>query len=333
MLSAHLSAPRAQAVDPASCSFSASNGRLTYCAGLKEKSYFDKAFVTFTIPGYRGGQDLSLKEFATDLQQDDKGLYYTCFIADFDKDIIKRMEDVVSYDCQLSRGVINTLKMLTTAGSFDALAKVNTRDTTKDECLKKLSGRDIFTINAQLRNPDDPDRYGSMGGVFPVCETNAKLRIGAIERNNSGTFGPGDLNPNLEPYLLCERIADETLRDKCITCATGSTKGIDPVNPTKIIGIWTGIGCVPTNEVQLIQTLVRTGLGISGGVALLMFIAAGFILSTSQGDQKRTSEAKELLTSAVFGLVFIIFSVAILQFIGVKVLQIPGFGNPATGAL
>ena len=54
------------------------------------------------------------------------------------------------------------------------------------------------------------------------------------------------------------------------------------------------------------------------------------MFTTSQGDPKRASEARELITSAVLGLVFIIFSVTLLQFIGVTVLHIPGFGEPTT---
>ena len=72
---------------------------------------------------------------------------------------------------------------------------------------------------------------------------------------------------------------------------------------------------------------MRLGLTMGGGVALLMILGSGFILSTSAGDPKRTGEAKEMLVAAITGLIFVIFSVAILQFIGFSVLQIPGFGG------
>ncbi len=101
-------------------------------------------------------------------------------------------------------------------------------------------------------------------------------------------------------------------------------------------GIYTAVGCIPATvygeegEGNLITSLVRIGLGIAGGVALLMILAGAFMFTTSQGDPKRASEARELITSAVLGLVFIIFSVTLLQFIGVTVLHIPGFGEPTT---
>ena len=65
---------------------------------------------------------------------------------------------------------------------------------------------------------------------------------------------------------------------------------------------------------------------MGGGVALIMTLAGGFILSTSQGDPQKANQAKEMITNSVIGLLFVIFSVIILQFIGVTILQIPGFG-------
>jgi hypothetical protein len=79
----------------------------------------------------------------------------------------------------------------------------------------------------------------------------------------------------------------------------------------------------------MVQTLMTLGLSLAGGAAILMILGAAFTLATSQGEPKRTGEAKDMLTSAIIGLLFIIFSVTILQFIGQGILQIPGFGNAA----
>lgn len=92
-------------------------------------------------------------------------------------------------------------------------------------------------------------------------------------------------------------------------------------------GIWTAVGCIPTRPVNMVQTVMGIGLSLAGGVCLLMILAAGFTFSTSQGDPKKTGQAKEMMTSAIVGLVFILMSVTILQFIGVGLLGIPGFGT------
>lgn len=45
---------------------------------------------------------------------------------------------------------------------------------------------------------------------------------------------------------------------------------------------------------------------------------------TSQGDHEKVKEAREILTSAIIGLLFLIFSLVILEVIGVDLLHIPG---------
>jgi len=91
-------------------------------------------------------------------------------------------------------------------------------------------------------------------------------------------------------------------------------------------GIWTGIGCIKSTPTEIIGTVVKIGLGLAGGVALLMILAASALFTTSKGNPKQTEQAKELVTSAVIGLLFIIFSVMILQFIGISILRLPEFG-------
>lgn len=90
--------------------------------------------------------------------------------------------------------------------------------------------------------------------------------------------------------------------------------------------IYTAVGCIHVDEQGLAADLIRLLLGISGGVALLSILAGAFIFTTSQGESNRVKQAKELVTAAVSGLLFIIFVVIILDFIGVRVLQIPGLG-------
>lgn len=92
-------------------------------------------------------------------------------------------------------------------------------------------------------------------------------------------------------------------------------------------GMWTAVGCIPRTPQKIISTLIQIGLVFSGAIVLIMILAGAFMLSTSQGDLKKTQDAKELITSAIIGLLFIIFSVTILQFIGASAIKIPGFGE------
>ena len=91
--------------------------------------------------------------------------------------------------------------------------------------------------------------------------------------------------------------------------------------------IWTGLGCIPFGEtVQTVRALMTIGLGISGTVVILTILYGSFMLSISGGDLKRVQEARDAITSAVMGLMFVIFSVTLLRFLGVNLLQLPAFG-------
>lgn len=91
--------------------------------------------------------------------------------------------------------------------------------------------------------------------------------------------------------------------------------------------IWTGAGCIPfAVKTQTVRAFIVLGLGITGASVLLLSLYAGFLLSISQGNPTQVDEAKAAITSAVAGAFFIIFSVTILRFVGVSILQIPFFG-------
>lgn len=151
------------------------------------------------------------------------------------------------------------------------------------------------TLACELRRQDQLLVYGSCGANDQCQET-------PVEADGSG-------------WDLCMQIpATGNARDRCIQCMVDGS-------------LWTALGCIPTAPDKIIQTVIVIGLTLAGAVVLIMIIAGAFTLSTSQGDPNRTKEAKEMITSAIIGLLFIIFSVTILQFIGVSILHIPGFGE------
>ncbi len=95
-------------------------------------------------------------------------------------------------------------------------------------------------------------------------------------------------------------------------------------------GVSTAIGCLMAQDPkQFISQLLGWGVGIGGGIAFLMIVLAGFQMATASGDPKKVQAARELLMSALAGLIIIALSLVLLNFIGVKILNLPGFvGNP-----
>lgn len=96
----------------------------------------------------------------------------------------------------------------------------------------------------------------------------------------------------------------------------------------KCIEINTGLH-IPllTTSVGFVGNLLGILLSISGGVALFLIIQSGYTIMMSQGNPEKVQGAKETITSAIIGLLFIIFSLVILQIIGVDILKIPGLSR------
>ncbi len=89
---------------------------------------------------------------------------------------------------------------------------------------------------------------------------------------------------------------------------------------------WTAFGCVATDPQQIVGEVLRIGVGLGGGIAFLLILFGGFQILTSAGNPEQLTAGRELVTSAITGLLLVIFSIFILRLIGYNVLGIPGFG-------
>lgn len=91
--------------------------------------------------------------------------------------------------------------------------------------------------------------------------------------------------------------------------------------------VWTAVGCISTTPEGITKGFVELAVGISGGCALALILWGSFLLSTSASNPERLKSGQEMVNSAIVGLVSILFSVIILQIIGVDILRIPTFGS------
>lgn len=81
------------------------------------------------------------------------------------------------------------------------------------------------------------------------------------------------------------------------------------------------IGCIPVGDTnQFMGWILGWAVGVGGGIAFLLIVYASFMIMTSQGIPDRLKAGQELLTSAISGLIMLIFSVFILKFIGIDIL-------------
>ena len=86
-------------------------------------------------------------------------------------------------------------------------------------------------------------------------------------------------------------------------------------------------GPVLTDASSFISSIFAVLLSISGGIALLLIMKAGYLLMTSAGKPDQIQGGRDQLVAAIVGLLFIIFSFVILQVIGVDILRLPGFSG------
>ena len=113
------------------------------------------------------------------------------------------------------------------------------------------------------------------------------------------------------------------------------SKSIFPLNAFAQLGtggcgteeVESAIGCIPVGDTNsFMGWILGWAVGIGGGIAFLLIVYASIMIMTSQGDPTRLKAGQELLTSAISGLIMLIFSVFILKFIGVDILGLYNFG-------
>lgn len=80
-----------------------------------------------------------------------------------------------------------------------------------------------------------------------------------------------------------------------------------------------------TTPEKFVAFLFTFFLSLAGSILLAIIIYSGFQMMTSRGDQEKIKVARERITSAIVGFMFLIFSLVILEVIGVDILRIPGF--------
>lgn len=88
--------------------------------------------------------------------------------------------------------------------------------------------------------------------------------------------------------------------------------------------IKTALGDISVDPQDFVRKVFAILLSLAGGIALALIIFSGYKIMTSQGNEEAVKGAKETITSAIVGLLFMIFSLVLLEIVGVDILGIPG---------
>ena len=160
------------------------------------------------------------------------------------------------------------------------------------------------------------------GGKFACRSANISCNSGYIP-DNSYCFSKKS-----------KSICNASTHNYCILQTSPTPTSSPIINPlcNGNKGIDTAIGCISVLESPeaFLGDILRWAVGVGGGIAFLLIVYASFIIMTSSGNPERLKAGQELLTSAISGLVLLIFSVFILKLIGIDILKLCkfGFGKP-----
>lgn len=164
------------------------------------------------------------------------------------------------------------------------------------------------------------------------CVEKVKLGGACLPTAGCKTFAGGKCFGECEEGLKCDvqQITKE-VAGKCVEkgppppapappCAVNNEKGPCPE-------LNTAFGKLSTKPEQFIGRIFAVILSASGAIALILMMRAGYKILMSKGKPETIQEGRDQLTSAIVGLMFVIFAFVFLELIGVDILRIPGFGG------
>lgn len=122
----------------------------------------------------------------------------------------------------------------------------------------------------------------------------------------------------------------DVLTNRCINSLPGGGPTITVYDPTcnsgtgyyGYSGVKSALGCLPTDPQTFINTATPWAVGIGAGIAFLLGLYGALMIVISAGDPEKMQAGKEIITSAIAGLLLIVFAVFILRIIGVDVLKL-----------
>jgi hypothetical protein len=232
--------------------------------------------------------------------------------------------------------------------SYVSLAKVNSSGTVTGVNINKITvsgsaGAQTFNVNQTLMPTsiaggakvlvpglDSFIKQNTAGGSYTV-NIDKTIQYSDGDPNDAG----GKITP--KDYSCSTQVANAiqvSSQSKAQQAAAPRAAAAQPANlpPELTVGcgggnsIATAIGCIPYDDpAAFVGFFLKWFVGISGGIAFLLIIWSGIQMMNAQGDPSKLNAGREVLTGAISGLIFIIFSVFLLNLIGYQILRIPGF--------
>ena len=135
--------------------------------------------------------------------------------------------------------------------------------------------------------------------------------------------------PFIDPSLVPTQVPNNNPRGtwECVNCkpAFGTNKDLYGKD---VDGVNTAIGCLPTSINGVVSATIRISLGVAGALAFIRIALALIRLITDGANPETVKNSHAAITSSIIGLLVIIFSVFILNLVGVQILNLnSGYGG------
>lgn len=102
-------------------------------------------------------------------------------------------------------------------------------------------------------------------------------------------------------------------------------RAFDPNGSCGTTAIDTALGCLPVETKGFTIALLKFLAGTAGAISLVIMLIATIQIMTGGDNAEQVKKGKELFTSAITGLIFIIFSVTLLRIVAGDIIRLPGF--------
>lgn len=106
---------------------------------------------------------------------------------------------------------------------------------------------------------------------------------------------------------------------------TGRGPLVPGANPCVGSNCKTALGNIPTDATSFTGRLITIAISLAGGIALIIMVRGAIKILMASGDPQKIADGRDLIVAAVAGLLFLIFSVLIIRFLGANLL---GLGAP-----
>jgi hypothetical protein len=91
------------------------------------------------------------------------------------------------------------------------------------------------------------------------------------------------------------------------------------------------LGSGPSSPETIIANIISGVLGFIGVLFLVLMIYAGFLWMTAQGEEKKVTQARQIIVGAVIGVVVVFSAYAITQFVLTSVIGSTSSPQGTTG--